>query len=564
MAVEQYPKKPIARPHTKITVDTSGIGGSSSGSDKQLMLIGSAKGGKPGAVYRVRNYPEAKSIFREGDLLDAMELAWNPSPDQLGAGDILALRVDSAQEATLTKGGLKVTSKLYGREANDIQVALEENSLTQTKRLIVDFTKDHIHQVYDNLGKIFKVAYTGEQGTATLTVEKDTDTELAKKMVIKAGEDVVKEYDLTSGIYAEVNAIINDINNLPDFEASFFPFGDKNVESRYLDIQADVDLKAKEPSYITALGGDIIKQVKYDQYISVEIDRKGKLEPFESTKLTGGTDGTVPESWADKYEKLANEGGYYLVPLTDKQAIHSEAVAFATDRSDNGEPMRVICGGGYDESIEELFKRSATLQNPRALLVGFSGTRIMDDGRIMKLPSYMLASQVAGLASGLEIGASITFKNILINELSTIFKGPQLDQLNLNGVVMAEFVRNRSITSFRITDDVTTFNDRTDPVKNEMAVGEANDFLVSELKIALDNRFIGTKVIETSASLIKNFVQSFLDDKKRKQEIQGYTPEDVQVILDGDTALISLTVFPIRSLKKIDVKLIYRQQILAA
>lgn len=125
----------------------------------------------------------------------------------------------------------------------------------------------------------------------------------------------------------------------------------------------------------------------------------------------------------------------------------------------------------------------------------------------------MMASQIAGIASGLEVGEAITFKHFNVTSVDRVFESSQLDMLNESGVISIEFVRNRTLTAFRVVQDVTTYNDKSDPVKNEMSVGEANDFLVSELKIELDNNFIGTKVIDTSASLIKNFIQSFLDNK---------------------------------------------------
>src|SRR5699024_6227708 len=129
MAVEKFPRKPIERPHTEISTDTSAITGSSSGSDKIVMLIGSAKGGEPNTVYKVRNYIQAKQVFRSGELLDALEMAWSPSGESAGAGDILALRVEDAVNATLTKGPVKFSSKLFGEEANQIQVALKSEEL---------------------------------------------------------------------------------------------------------------------------------------------------------------------------------------------------------------------------------------------------------------------------------------------------------------------------------------------------------------------------------------------------------------------------------------------------
>ena len=124
MAINQFPRRPIERPHTNILTDTSAITGASSGSDKLVMLVGSAKGGQPNTVYRVRNYIQAKQIFREGDLVDAMELAWNPSGESPGAGDILAMRIEDASNATLEQGNVTFESRLFGEQANEIRVNL--------------------------------------------------------------------------------------------------------------------------------------------------------------------------------------------------------------------------------------------------------------------------------------------------------------------------------------------------------------------------------------------------------------------------------------------------------
>ena len=581
MAVDTFPRKRISRPHTSVTVDTSQLSGVAGASEKTLMLIGQADGGEPNTVYSIRNINQAKRVFRSGELLDAIELAWTGSPDAT-AGDILAMRIEDATQATLEKGGLKIKSNIHGSAANDIQVALEDNNITNSKRLRIVFAKDGINKTYDNLGNIFQIQYKGSESNASFSILKDSETGLAKKLVLVTGGTlditeigsehvtlesdegtIVKEYDLEK-TYTDVNSIVKDINNLPDFEAKFSPFGDKNIETKYLDKAQNVDILNRF-SYVTGLYGDIIKQLEYDELVSFETISGQDIETFELTSLEGASNGEPVVSWAEKFQHFANEGGYYLVPLTDKESVHAEAGQFVRERSDVGEPMRAIVGGGSKENKEKLFSRVATLQsNPRVSLIGSSGTFSMEDGRALKTPGYMVASAVAGLACGLDIGESITFKNLYLLNLDTILDGSELDQLNENGIISIQFVRNRTETSFRIVEDVTTFNDKTDPVKQEMAVGEANDFLVSELKVSLDNKFIGTRTFNTSASLIKDHLISYLNRKVKDNEIQGFTAEDIQVIVEGNQAHIAMTVFPMRTFKKITVSLVYKQQTLQA
>ena len=588
MAKSVFPRIPITRPHTEINVDTSGIGGVAGSSEKILCLIGQAEGGEPNTVYELRNYSQAEQVFRSGELVDAIHLAWTTNP-QFTAGRILAMRIEDAEPANLTKGGLTFKSKIYGVDSNDIQVALEENTITDSYRLKVIFDKDRVRNTYDRyIGNIFKIEYTGD-GEAKYSVTHSAETGFANNLVLTENGEEIKTYSLGDGVFEYTNDIIKDINNTPQFKALLSPFGNKDIETKYLDEAKDISVGA-EGAYVEAIYGDILKQTKYDQAVSIthagEIQTPSDVSvqsgeesaevtassvaniptitPFEATKLSDGTNGTPPSTWSDKLNLFAHEGGYYVVPLSSRQSVHAEVAHFVNSRSDAGEPMRAIIGAGINESKEQLIGRASALVNPRVSLIANSGTFVMEDRRKNHVPAYMVASAVAGLASGLGIGESVTYKNFRINSLDQVYESSELDQLNENGVISIEFVRDRLNTRFRIVDDVTTYNDTRDLVKSEMAIGEENDFLTSELKVLLDDNFIGVRTTQVSPSIIKDFIQSYLERKKRENEIQDFTPEDVQVIVEGKEARISMTVFPIRTLKKITVSLVYKEQQLEA
>lgn len=568
MAIEYFPNNTNERPRTRIQIDSSAISGVSSGSDKIVMLVGSANDGKPNTVYKVRNYVQAKDIFKGGELLDALEMAWNPGRTTAGAGEILALRVEDSKSASKTFGGMKYTSKVFGADANSISVTIERERHPdfglQSPVLVVKNPRENYTARYINIGDAFEIGYSGA-GIGTMTIANG---------LLKLGVEVESvltpnaEFALGPGPFENLTTLATAINAVPGFTARLSePLG-RNFKTANLDISSgDVFQIPEKPVKITAIGADIVNRLANDKYVSAEIEDKSvppilPEEELVGGALTGGTIGTVPESWAEKFSLLANEGGYLLVPLTDKPSVHAEALAFVNERTNEGEPMRVIAGGSYDENANELLARASNLRNARLTLIGFSGTRASGtSNQVSELPAYMMASLVAGLVAGLPIGEPITFKNINISSLSRIFEGQELDTLNASGVVMTEFVRNRvSQTSFRIVDDVTTYNDRTNPVQNQMSIGESNDFFVSELKIELDSNFIGTRVVNISASLIKSAIQSFLERKKRANEIQDYSPEEIQVVINGEIANISLVIYPVRGLKQIEVALVYKQQ----
>ena len=554
---EVFPKRPTSRPHARIISDTTAITGTSSGSEKPLMLLGSAQGGKPDTVYEVTNMIQAREIFRGGELVDAMELAWNPSSASFQAGKILAMRVDGATPATITKDGLKLTSKLYGVEANEIQVSLTKD-YKGARRFTV--SKGSETATYDNVGEIFtvtadakdttKIAILGTAGGAT-------------KLTITLGEAQPLEFTLGENGISDTYTLVNTLNTIDGIRATIAYGGDKNVSTALLDPIAEKAVG--EGVTVTSVYGDLENQLSYNNLIEVtSVNHGTPLKDFAVTNLAGAQDGVIPTSWANQIAKFANEGGYYMVPLTPERAIHAEARAFVTERNNEGEPMRAIVGGAYDETPAEAMARARALKSDRVSVVGFSAKRTMDDGRQLQLPAYMMSAQVAGFASGLPVGESVTFKHFAINELSSLYDGNIHDTLNNNGVIMANFVRNRNDSHFRIEEDITTYMDRENFIKNSNANGEAHDFLVSELRVNLEENFIGRRQGNTMPNLIKSHVVSFLEQKKRDSEIQDFDTESVQVIINGSTVNISAIIYPIASLRKIEMTVVYRNQTLEA
>lgn len=559
------------RPRTEVFLDSSSLGAANSTSEKPLILLGSANGGQPHVPQVVTNFAQARSIFRGGELLDAIEMAWNPSSNVGGAGKIIAVRTDEATQAAFADGGLSIVSRLYGADANGIQVEYTTNALSGAKRLAVYFTKERYEKVYDNIGNIFNISYKGTEAQATVAVEVDATSKLATRLVLSVGADAgtlqaVRTYELGQGVYEDVNILVNDINNLPDFEASMNVLGgNKNIFTQFLDAQAATDIKAAAVT-IKAVGEDIKNQTANDLYIRAEVDRLEDLPTsIPLTSLTGATTDPAPASWANILSAVSDLGAYYIVPLSADESVHGELSQFLRDESNNGNHLRGFVGGGFNESSEQLKARQMNLRNSRSAVVGNSGTRRMSDGRVFNFPAYMHAALIAGIASGLPVGEPITYKRLNIEALDRKFTGDQLDELDGSGIIMAEFVRTRSASHFRVVSDPTTYNVTTEPVQNRISLGEISDFLTTELRTVLDEEFIGTRIRNTSASIIKNRVESFLDQQKNVGGlIVDYNPDDVQVVISGKTARINITVQPSQGLDYINVFITYEDNELIA
>jgi len=559
------------RPRTEVFLDSTALGSANAQSEKPIIILGSALDGKPNEPVELTNLAQARTAFRGGELVDAIEMAWNPALSLNGAGKIYAVRTDDAKQATLTNLGLKFTSNVYGADANNIQIALSDNALTGSKRFTVYFTKESYEKTYDNIGNIFDLTYKGAQ-KASVEVKVNAATKLAEKLILKVGADTaslaeVKSYELGTGVFEDVNTLINDINNLPDFKAAMNGLGGyKNVKTQYFDVMAAKDLVKDTPAPIKAIAADLANVLAADRYVSVEVDFvKGAPASIPVTSLAGGSTGASPTSWADLFLKVADVGGYYIVPLTASESIHAELSHFLRTESNSGNQLRGFVGGGLDETFESLKARQANIRNARVALVGDDVVRRMADGRVYKAPGYMYAAQVAGLASGLPVGEPITYKKMNIESLGKKYIGEQLDQLDASGVVMSEFVRNRKGSTYRIVSDPTTYNRIDEPVQNRISLGEVSDFLTTELRTVLDEEFIGTRIRNTSASIIKNRIESFLDVQKNVDGlIVNYSPEDIQVVINGNTAIINIAVQPTQGLDYINVYLSYKDNHLSA
>lgn len=582
MTVEVFPGNKADYPRTVVSIDTSRLGANSTGGNKAIVVFGSAQNGIPNTVYHVSSYSQAKSVFKAGDLLDFIGMAWNPSADFNGAGDIYAVRVDTAKQAFTEIGNLRINSKQYGQGANKVAVKLETGALPNSYKLTAMDTSSSLSQeIYDNMGIIANIKYTGLEKVARLSVKEGI-------LTIKVGdtaEDLtpIIAYDLSSELYSSMDKVVSKLNVTGLVEASLVPQGDKAIDSIYLDDVEDKDI-TEQPYTVTSLVGSMLGETKYSDLIEVELIRevapKLTLTPSDTTitfaeaeahtlppvttfpirQLAGGSNGTVPGSWASLFRLLqTNEtpSAYYVIPLTPNQAIHSELASFVTEMSGTGYPMRGIVGGGLGENLNKTLARKEKLYNARMALVGFDTKTSMPDGRIATMPAYMATAYVAGLASGLPVGEAVTYKPIKINGLNRDYTSDQLSTLHNAGVIVAKKERNTTSTNYRILSDVTTFNSENDPVSSEMSLGELSDFLGNSMREMLDSKFIGTRTSSVTASTLKAEIGTFLLEKKNQGIIVRYEPTDISVSVTGEQANITCVVEPARSLNKIEVGIIY-------
>ena len=586
-----YPKAYNARPHVTTEYDDSALTNQASESEKNILLLGSATEGNPNNVYEVKSSQQARAIFGSGDLVNAMELIWNPDGDFFQNGGIVyAKRVENAEQASLTKGPITFTSRIYGARANKIGVSLTKDAISNAYNLQVRYDPKTYTNNYTNLGNIAEVYYGGHQATAKAYGYKVEGSDArATKFTLATGDSAsnlseLVSFDLTKDAYDTMEKLLVAINAIPGFQASVVkPCA--NIPTSYLDLTTGSGFVTigdeDNPTLIKSFYGDLINSVKNDPYISIDVNRLGEptnvtatpsadgvsisaqpqnisLQVFQDEYLSGGTDGHVPVSWADQFKAAHGNNVYYIVPLTSEANIHAELQEFLNEENVLGYNYMAFVGGGYNEDFNEILNRQLALRSNRIGLVANSGTYTSLSGREIHIPAYMMAAYVAGVASSLPIGSAVTNKYLSLVSLDQNFSGDELDQLDENGVIAIEDVVNRNTSGgFRIVEDVTTYNSTNEPVKNLISLQELTDFLFDDLRIYLEENFIGTPVHQVTGSLISSFVEAFLQKRVKSGLLASYDRSSIQATISGNQAYVSFECAPARELRQIVVEGVY-------
>lgn len=582
-----YPKFYNSRPHVETSYDDSALTNQSSDSEKNIFLLGSATEGNPNNVYEIKSSASARKIFGSGDLVKAMELIWNPTGDYYqNGGKVYAMRVENATQASLEEGPITITSKVFGASANKIGVSFTRDALSQGYTLRVEYEPQMYAKNYTNIGNIFAIYHGGRQATAKYYGYKVVgNVARANKFILAMGDDsknmqVVRELDLTKDSFSEVQKLLSAINATPGFQSTILKTCAR-ISTADLDLTPGDDYviigTEDEPTTVTSVYGDLKFSTRMDPYISVSINSLGAptgvqatptadgatitatpvkkdIQIFANEYLSGGDDGQVPISWADKFKNVHGKNVYYIVPLTAEENVHAELAEFLSEENILGYNYMSFVGGGYNEDFNYAINRQLGLQSNRVALVANSGIYTNLSGKEVHIPAYLMAAYVAGIASSLPIGTPVTHKHLNLVSLDQNFDGDELDQLDANGVIAIENqVRRNASGGFTIVEDVTTYNSTNEPTKNVVSLQEITDFLFDDLRYYLEDNFIGMPVHQITSGLINTFIEAFLKQRVSDGMLASYDGTSIQTVINGNQAYVSFSCAPSRGLRTIYV-----------
>lgn len=474
----------IISPATVSAVDDSAMANRNLTVGNVLALIGRAEGGEPGKALRFGSPSEARAVLRSGELLRAVEKAFDPSPETNGPSLVVALRVNPATQAGLDlKDGAAATvislkSTDYGLYTNGIKVKIETGT-TAGKKLTTQFGNDYFSadDVYRNA---FSIQYSGAALSAVMSI---TNTQVT--LEAPAGTNVAT-IDLNS--YDSIQEVVDRINAVAGFSASVLDGNGEKPALNALDSITGQDVKTASYTATAHLQAvvDWLNGQGEGFVTATRAAGAGTLPAnIGFTYLAGGSDGSVTNTeWSNAFTVLQGEDVQWVTPVSSDAAIHAMADTHCAYMSNIvGKERRAICGSALATSDDAALTAAKALNSDRTSLAHVGIYDYDAAGKLVLYAPYITAATIAGAFAGSNPGTPLTNKAIKCRGLERKLRNPtDTDKLIEGGVLCVE----ETPKGYKVVKSITTWlvNDNYNRV--EVSCGVAVDFTVRNLREALD------------------------------------------------------------------------------
>lgn len=449
-----------------------------------IALIGMSDGGKPNTALKFNTPTEAAATLVSGELLTAVQKAFDASAQTGSPTSVVAVRVNPALQSvgTLFDGSaaavINLTSTDYGLRTNNIKYKVEAASVSG-KKLTVMMGNDYFSA--DNVARnAFSIRYSGAQASATLAISGTTVT-----LAAPAGTPVAT-IDLNS--FANVQGLVDRINVVPGFLATVKDGNGQTVALNGLDYVTAQDVKTAD--YVaTANLQAIVDWFNSTGEGFVNATRVAAVGTIPAnvafTYLTGGSNGVVTNNeWQNAYTVLQGQDVQIVTPITGTSAIHAMNDAHCAFMSNVARLERRGFVGTVAGTTDQQAKDAAkALNSDRTSLVHIGYYDYDANGTLTLYPPYMSAALLAGARGGLGPAQSMTNKTIKVRGLERDLRNPtDTDDLIDAGVYCLE----NTTRGFKVVKDITTWlvNDNYNRV--EVMTGVGTDFTVRTVRDALD------------------------------------------------------------------------------
>lgn len=471
-------------PATMSVVDDSAMYNKNLSVGNVLAIIGRSEGGEPNTALRFGSAAEARAILKGGDLLTAVEKAFDPSAETVGPATVIAVRVNPATQSSLVLKSaaaadvITLKSTDYGLATNAIKVKVEA-ATTKGLKLTTQNGMDY-YSADDVYRDAFSVVYTGGEATATITISG------ASVVLAAPAGSTVATIDLNS--YPTVQQLVDRINVVAGFAAAVL---DGNGEKPALN---GLDYVTAQSVKTTAYTVTANLQAVVDWFNGagegfVTATREAGVGAVPAavnwTYLAGGSDGTVTNTeWQAAYTTLQSEDVQWVVPLSSSSSIHAMNDTHCTYMSNVARmERRGIVGGASGATDDAAIAAAKAINSDRTSYVHLGYYDYNSAGTLVLREPYFLAALLAGSFSGVNPGTALTNKSIKVRGLERKLRNPtDTDKLINGGILCVEDTPR----GYRVVKSITTWLTNANYNRVEISTGVAVDFVSRNVRNALD------------------------------------------------------------------------------
>lgn len=454
------------------------------------VMVGTSEGGLPKQTMYFDSPVIARRQLRGGDLLRAVEYAFNASAESGSPARVAAVRVEEAVRAGLTlkdAGGddvIELLSADYGAHTNGIRVTIEAGSQTGLRATV---QHDNMYYTKDNLSRIpLTIRYTGANATATVAVTATQLTLVAAETVTLTLMNYRTVRELADAINAQAG--FSAIANIPSAPVAGVLDGLAPTTCKSVDLALKADLQAVIDWFNTG-SRDLVSATRVT----------GALQPpaaLSGTYLTGGANGPVPtnDDWQDAFDALQGSDVQWVVPLSASPSIWYMADAHVQFMSGPGKSeRRAFVGGdiisGSLESGMSAVRDAAAAINSDRVAICFPPILDYEGDQLIALPAYFLAAKMAGGFGAMNFGNTMTNKVMKLAGLDPVLANTyDTDTLINSGVLCVRKTRR----GFVVAKAVSTWLSNANYNRVEISTGVALDYVARTVREALEI-YVGRK-----------------------------------------------------------------------
>lgn len=471
-------------PATMSVIDDSGMANRNLTVGNVVAYIGRAEGGEPNKALKFGSPSEARAVLRSGDLLKAVEKAFDPSAQTGAPSVVVAVRVDPATQSALTlkdaalNNVITLASTDYGAYTSQIKAKVE-SATTKGKKLTTQFGTSYYSE--DNVYRdAFSILYTGAELTALMSI---TNAQLTLEA---PAATVVATIDLN--VYDTIQELVDRINTVAGFAATVLDSNGEKSSLNGLDSVTGQDVKTALYTATANLQAvvDWFNGATEGYVTATRVAGAGAVPSNVAfTYLAGGSNGTVTNTeWTNAFTTLQAEDVQWVVPLSSDASIHAMNDAHVAYMSNVARMERRGLVGGASAQTQTEVKAAAKALNSDRTSQCYPGYWDYNAAGTLELrPSYMTAALVAAAFAGSNPGTALTNKSLKIRGLEAKLRNPtDTDDLIKAGILCIEETSN----GYKVVKSISTWLINRNYNRVEVSVGVAVDFTARNLRDALD------------------------------------------------------------------------------